>query len=193
MNRRRCEVAGWALFGLLLLATLTFPPVASADEPMLAIRLIDGESAFYTVSEIDRIGFEGEDTLVVVTASGSDNYATESIERIEFLWGLSSVKDPRDAASLIRAIHLFQNQPNPFSPETRIGFELPRTGQVELTIYDVQGRLIHTLVDQELGPGAHEVRWDGRDQDGQKVSSGVYFYNLLGPGIEESRRMILLP
>ena len=138
-RRHRWAVVPWSLSAVLLLTTLLLPPVASADEPMLVIRLTEGESAIYIVSETERIGFEGEETLVVVTTEGSDNYATESIIRIEFLWGLSSVEDPRDAAALISAIHLFQNQPNPFSPETQIGFDLPRTGQVELAIVDGKG------------------------------------------------------
>ncbi|MCK4305037.1 MAG: hypothetical protein KAY24_12435 [Candidatus Eisenbacteria sp.] len=93
------RVAGTALLGLLLLAMVFLVPEARADEPMLAIRLIGGESAIYAVSEIEQIGFEGEEMLVVVTGSGSNNYAPESIAKIEFLWEFSSVKDPKDAAA----------------------------------------------------------------------------------------------
>jgi hypothetical protein len=160
---------------------------------MLAIRLTGGESAIYAVSEIERIGFEGEETLVVVTGSGPDSYATETITRIEFLWEFSSIKDPKDAAALITAIHLFQNQHNPFSPETQISFELPQGGVVELGIYSPDGRLVRTLVAGERAAGHHTVSWDGMDDAGRATPGGVYFYSLRAPGIEESRRMILLP
>lgn len=192
-RQNRVRVAHAALFSLMLLAALLLLPEARADEPMLAIRLTGGESAIYAAGEIERIGVDGEETLVVVTGSGSDSYVIETITRIEFLWEFSSVKNPKDAATLIDAIHLFQNQPNPFSPETRIGFELPQTGEVELAIYSPDGRLVRTLVTGERPAGPHTVHWDGLNDSGRKVSSGVYFYSLRAPGVEESRRMILLP
>jgi len=105
----------------------------------------------------------------------------------------SSVDDSTDAAGLIKAMRLFQNKPNPFTPVTRIGFDLAAAGRVELGIYSVDGRLIRALVDEERLAGSHEVTWDGRDAEGKKVAGGVYFYKLAGPGIAESRRMILLP
>ena len=97
------------------------------------------------MSEVNRIGFEG-DTLVVVKAGGSERYAAATITKIEFLMELSGVDDPRDAAALVKAVHLFQNQPNPFSPETQIAFDLPKAGPVELVIYSVDGRLVRRLV-----------------------------------------------
>ena len=187
------RVAGRVLCCLLLVTTFLLLPEARADEPMLALRLTGGESAIYAVSEIERLGFEGEETLVVVTGSGSDSYGTETIQRIEFLFDFSSVEDPTEAAGLIDALHLFQNQPNPFSPETQISFELPREGKVELTIYAPDGRLVRRLVAGEHAAGRHTARWDGLNAAGRKVSGGVYFYSLCAPGIEESRRMILLP
>ncbi len=192
----RARVAGPALWGLLLLATLLLLPEARADEPMLAVRLTGVESAIYAVGEIERIAFQTyyeEEELLVVHSGGTDHYPTESIVRIEFLWDFSSVEDPKDAAALIDAIHLFQNQPNPFSPETQIRFELPQAGEVELGIYSPDGRLVRTLVAGERPAGRHTLRWDGLDDAGRRVSGGVYFYSLRAPGIEESRRMILLP
>jgi hypothetical protein len=175
-----------------LIALLILPAVARAEEPMLAIRQTGGESAIYAVSRIDQVVFEG-DLLFVVGANGSESYPLASITRIEFLWGFSDVTDPEDAAHLLKAMRLFQNHPNPFTPSTRIGFELAQAGRVRLGIYSVDGRLIRTLVDEERAAGSHEVIWDGRDAEGQNVAGGVYFYKLAAPGIAESRRMILLP
>lgn len=194
MNRRELQQhVGRMLIGLLLLAKVIFFTTAGADEPMLAIRFTEGESAIYAVGEIARIGFNGEETLMVVTGSGTDGYATETISRIEFLWEFSSIEDPGDAAALLDAIHLFQNQPNPFSPETRIDFEMPQGGAVELGIYGPDGRLVRTLVTGEHAAGPHTVHWDGLDDAGHPAPGGVYFYSLRAPGIEESRQMILLP
>ncbi len=181
------------LLPLLLLMLLLLPSGAQADEPHLAVRLSGGDSAVYALGDIERIGFEDQDTLVVVTGSGPESFATETIVRIEFLWTPASAEDPAGAAGLVKALHLFQNQPNPFSPQTRIGFELPGNGSVELSIYAPDGRLVRTLLDGQREAGHHTVRWDGRDDSGRRASGGVYFYILRAPGIEESRQMILLP
>lgn len=185
--------AGPAFWGLLFLATLLNTPEVLADGPALAIRLIGGQSAIYAVTEVERVDFQGDTTLVVVTETGSDDYATELIAKIEFLWDVSGVEGPEGATVLIDAIHLFQNQPNPFSPETQIRFKLPEAAEVELRIYNPSGRLVRTLVSGEQPAGPHMVRWNGLNDLGRKVSSGVYFYSLRAPGIDESRRMILMP
>jgi len=175
-----------------LLALLLVPGMAEADDPMLAVRQLGGESSVYPVVEVTRLAFEG-DSLVVVSSYGTDRFSSDEIEKIEFLWGFSGVESPEEIAAAVRAVRLFQNHPNPFSPETRIDFELPQAGQVELEIYSVDGRRIRALVDEERAAGAHSVRWDRRDDSGQKVPGGVYFYNLTAPGTKQSRQMILLP
>ena len=184
----------WCLasVGLVLLAALGAAPPAGADGPILAIELAGGGTAVYPVSEVQRLGFEG-DTLVVVKASGSDRYGVQAITKIGFRIDPAGIKDPKDAAALLKAVHLFQNQPNPFSPETQIAFDLPMAGAVELMIYSVNGRLVRRLVKDTREAGRHTAGWDGRDDTGKKVGSGIYFYQLIAPGVEESRRMILLP
>jgi hypothetical protein len=181
---------GWV--GLALLACLGAADVVRADVPMLAIRLAGGGSAIYPVSAVQYIGFEN-DTLVVVKPGAEDRYQAATVTRIEFLMEFSGVTDPRNAAALVKAVHLFQNQPNPFSPETRIVFELSQGGKVELGIYRPDGRLVRTLVTGERPAGRQEVRWDGLDDAGRRAAGGVYFYSLRAPGIADSRRMILLP
>ena len=183
----------WRLLPILLLASCLLAPPARAEGPMLALRLAGGESAIYAVGEITRISFEGEETLVVVTGSGSEAYATEAIERIEFLFEFSSVEDPREAAGLITAIHLFQSRPNPMRSGAQISFELPQAGTVELSVYGADGRLVRTLLAEEREAGRHTIAWDGANEAGRKVPGGAYFYRLQAAGIEESRRMILLP
>jgi hypothetical protein len=188
----RNRVAVGKLCGLLPLLALLLS-AARADEPSLVLHLTSEESAVYAVGGITRIGFDGDETLLVVTDGGVDGYATGTIRRIEFLWDVSGAGDPGDAAGMIDALHLFQSQPNPFSSETRIGFQLPKAGEVELAVYGPDGRLVRTLVDGERPAGRQAVPWDGLDDAGRSVSGGVYFYTLRAPGLEESRRMILLP
>jgi flagellar hook assembly protein FlgD len=92
---------------------------------------------------------------------------------------------------------LKQNYPNPFNPVTTIGFKvqgsrfkvpLPTT----LTIYNILGQKVRTLVDEPKRAGSYEVIWDGKDNKGEEVASGIYFYQLRAEDYTETKRMILL-
>ena len=109
-----------------------------------------------------------------------------------FLDDWTGIENPEGVADVLKVLHLFQNQPNPFSPETRIAFELPQEGRTELRIYTVNGRLVRTLMKDTRPAGQYTVCWDGRDAAGESVATGVYFYTLVAPGVQESRKMILL-
>jgi hypothetical protein len=87
---------------------------------------------------------------------------------------------------------LAQNFPNPFNPSTTIEFELPRAADVDLRIYDAGGRLVRRLLADELGAGLQSVNWDGRDDQGQRLGSGVYFCRLRTGDRVLSKKLILL-
>jgi len=87
---------------------------------------------------------------------------------------------------------LAQNFPNPFNPSTTIAFALAQDGPARLAVYDLSGRLVRTLVDGPLARGAHTATWDGRDDAGRGVASGIYVYRLRAGGRDEARRMALL-
>ncbi len=87
---------------------------------------------------------------------------------------------------------LSQNYPNPFNPVTEISFSIPSAGRAVLQIYNVKGQLVRTLMDRELPAGEVKVTWDGRDNGGHRVSSGVYFCNLRTGDKKATRKMILL-
>ncbi|MDZ7369596.1 MAG: T9SS type A sorting domain-containing protein [candidate division KSB1 bacterium] len=98
----------------------------------------------------------------------------------------------RDERTLPQAFGLKQNYPNPFNPETRIDYELPRAETVELAVYDLSGRLIKRLVDQSMPAGYHTVTWDGSDQEGSAVGSGVYFVQMRAGDFHAVKRVTLL-
>lgn len=87
---------------------------------------------------------------------------------------------------------LYQNYPNPFNPETRIEFDLPQTSAVRLTIYNVLGREVVRLVDEERPAGRHSLVWNSRDENGARVSSGIYFYSLQAGEFRASKKMLLV-
>lgn len=96
------------------------------------------------------------------------------------------------ACGVPRAVSLEQNVPNPFNPETTIRFTVPERMEVDLSVYDVSGRLVTRLLHGPVAAGTISVRWDGRDARGHDVSSGVYLYRLRAGKSESSRRMVLL-
>jgi flagellar hook assembly protein FlgD len=73
---------------------------------------------------------------------------------------------------------LLQNHPNPFNQTTKIEFTLARSGHVNLSIYDLLGRKVRTLASQDLPSGHKSVLWDGKNDSGQDVASGIYFYRI---------------
>ncbi|MCX7797232.1 MAG: T9SS type A sorting domain-containing protein [Melioribacter sp.] len=87
---------------------------------------------------------------------------------------------------------LLDNYPNPFNPETRIVFEIPREEHVSLMIFDVNGKLIKELVNENLSSGRYEKLWDGKDDENNEVVSGIYFYQLKAGHFEQTKKMILL-
>lgn len=88
---------------------------------------------------------------------------------------------------------LYQNRPNPFNPSTTISFSLPGECSVLLEVYDVSGRLVARLIDNDrLGVGAHDVEWNGRDASGRAAASGIYVCRLAVGKETISRKMVLL-
>jgi hypothetical protein len=84
-----------------------------------------------------------------------------------------------------------QNVPNPFNAETMIGYHVFRAAQIELHIYDIAGQRVRVLREGVRAAGGYRARWDSRDDDGRRVSSGVYLYRIVTPGAESGPEGIL--
>jgi len=91
-----------------------------------------------------------------------------------------------------RITTLAQNYPNPFNPQTWIDFSLPSAQIVSLRIYDERGRLVRTLVDGLAAEGDNQVLWDGKDNSGRGVASGVYHYVLKSGSGDLRHKMTLI-
>ncbi len=88
------------------------------------------------------------------------------------------------------AVH--DNYPNPFNPVTNIKFDLPRSTRVSLRIYDLGGRLVRTLVDENLARSTYTYQWDGTDNSGRRAASGVYYYRIETDRNTQTRKMMLV-
>ena len=96
------------------------------------------------------------------------------------------------ATAIPNRYEMTQNYPNPFNATTQISFALPTDGKVSLKVYNIMGQLVRNLVDQNMTSGYHIVTWDGRDESGKEVSTGVYFYNLKTGGTSITKKMTML-
>ena len=90
------------------------------------------------------------------------------------------------------AVELLQNYPNPFNPGTVIEYQLPEALDVNLTVYDANGRHVRLLVEDRMPAGPNSVRWDGKDDAGKDVATGVYFCRLQAGAVSQTRKMLLL-
>ena len=103
----------------------------------------------------------------------------------------TGIKDGNKAL-LADNFHLGQNYPNPFNPSTTIDFTIMNKELVKLSIFDILGHEVKTLVNQSLAPGYHAVTWDGRDETGEIVASGVYFYRFEAGEFTEVKKLTFI-
>ena len=94
--------------------------------------------------------------------------------------------------TLPTVFELSQNYPNPFNPTTTLKFALPEAAKTTLMIYNVTGQLVKTVVDNNLEAGYYNMIWDATNNNGQRVSSGVYFYRINAGSFKEVKKMILM-
>ena len=137
------------------------------------------EVRFYKIFDTDVISVDGN----IIYANGRDgfyilqNHLLTNVEEnekipIEFL--------------------LYQNYPNPFNPTTTIKYSIPKLSFVTIKIYDVLGSEVATLVNEEKPAGTYEIEFNGHSDEGQNLTSGVYFYSLRAGSFVQTRKMILI-
>lgn len=105
----------------------------------------------------------------------------------------SGTVDVNDELEMLPSSYsLEQNYPNPFNPETVISFNMPKSGSVQIKIYDVLGKEIRTLINEERNAGKHNIYWNATDEYGKRVSSGVYFYTISADNFSQTKKMVLM-
>jgi len=142
------------------------------------------------------VGILTENNGVVTYAFGFHLWymnPAEARQLIDYILFLPTDVEDEQESALPNRVELRQNYPNPFNPETAISFTLPEKSEVSLDIYNVLGRRVIRLIENpSLPAGTHKIVWDGRDQNGRSLASGVYFYRLSVGNESHSRKMILL-
>lgn len=123
--------------------------------------------------------------LTAVDFSG--NESGPSNQAIASVGILTSVNDEEN---VVKDFELKQNYPNPFNPTTTIEYSIPQPSRVSITIYNTAGQEIRKLADEFKEPGTYKIEWDGKDNNGRTVSSGVYFYQMLAKDFRKGRKTI---
>jgi hypothetical protein len=157
-------------------------------------------------------GAAGKSNVLTVTFTAISNNGVNVVLDLEFTAMLSAldftnllplltvndatvntaVQERNANESLPKDFALGQNFPNPFNPETEISYELPRQSHVTLTVFNIMGQKIKTLLNRRTVAGRHTVRWDGKDETGKSVPSGVYLYRMAAEGHVFQKTMALL-
>lgn len=139
---------------------------------------------------------DGQGGIIVVWYEAHQNTGYDiTLQQINYKGELgqviSSIK-PTSEPRTVEQLVLHQNYPNPFNPVTEIVFEVNKPTQVSFKIYNINGKQVAILFNRELCSGREVIRWDGRDDNGQLVSSGIYFYELASDQIRIVRKMIVI-
>ena len=97
-----------------------------------------------------------------------------------------------DGADIPEVFALHQNYPNPFNPTTQIRYDLPEDANVNITIYDIIGRVVNNLVSSHQTAGYNSIQWNATNNEGQLVSAGVYIYTIEAGQFRQTKKMVLL-
>jgi len=179
------------VIGLLPQLSSTYKPELEAGTGPVANLVFEVNDPSVTEVKIEAVELKNPDhSLLFVYHDWDQNGIPHTrMESPEFepvtvaLSGLSQNSGPE----VPDVFALNQNYPNPFNPSTEISFGLPVASHVELTIYNILGQKVETLVDREMEAGNHTVTWNA-----DKVSSGVYFYRIAAKDFTETKKMLML-
>ena len=173
----------------------------TADLNVTSITIIGVDSLYFRVDTTSFTLTPGDSQFVDISFTPTDTVSYSALLNIESYGGNTSVAltglgiavvSVDQATGLPADFALAQNYPNPFNPITQLRYDLPEQAFVTLTIYDLLGRNVATLVNQIEDVGYKAVMWDGKDDHGRSVSAGVYLYRIKAGDYIQTKKMILL-
>ena len=164
---------------------------ASLNGELAAVTVADPDG-FYAFEEIDPDAYD-----ISVSSVYGDGQISQAVDATFNDVGNADIQlNPTaiggNTTLLPTSSSLSQNYPNPFNAQTMISFAVGAKGRVELSVFNVIGQKVSTLIDADYVPGNYQVIWNGRDMNGNTVSSGVYYYNLKIGDQSQTMKMTLL-
>lgn len=181
------EMGGHFLFGVISITNTVEVPAGTFDDCIIVGGLIVDTAGDTTQLSNSRYAEGIGEVLNMVYIVSLEYYELKLTE-----YSVQLSVDDNNGASSPSHFHLQQNYPNPFNPSTTIRYGLDKDGNVEVNIFDISGKLITVLQDENQNQGEHSITWNGTDDLGNKVGAGVYFYQLRSGGLVETKKMILV-
>ena len=139
----------------------------------------------------DRISQSLEDIILQTIPNRISYFDNQSFDMYPISTPTTSVDEPF-TPDFPKTFVLFQNYPNPFNPSTTIQFDLPRRSEVRLSIYNINGQLVRTLIDRKFDAGSYSVLWDGRDERGRQATSGLFVTRMKAGEFVQHSKMLLI-
>jgi hypothetical protein len=145
---------------------------------------------------VDRaMGYTGEVARVVVREGTSSGLAMEKmvLRDVTNHGDEVAAAESHETPFIPEVSGLLQNHPNPFNPTTEITYDVAVSGEVRIEVFDVTGHRVRTLVSGRKDVGRYVIEWNGKDEKGSEVHTGVYFYRMTAPGyVSPAKKMLLL-
>jgi hypothetical protein len=165
------------------------------ETPVMLMSRADGRRVYVDLAvmglEAQSVNREGE--VVVLRFAGTTSVSLVSAEcRSSWNTTLGANLSRSTVGTLPTKYNLGQNYPNPFNPTTTIEYQLPQGGQVKLEVFNILGERVATLVNNVEEAGFYHVQWNGQDESGRSVASGMYMYRLVAGEFVSVKRMVLL-
>ena len=135
---------------------------------------------------------EDGEVYVLVNDTGNPFGDTGAVLKLEPAFGRPDGSGPPDHAEAFAERVRGRATPNPFNPATRIEYRMPRDGRLRITVHDVRGAVVRVLLDETVAAGAGTVRWEGRDDRGRSVGSGVYYWQMRALGQRTTGRLTMV-
>jgi hypothetical protein len=162
-----------------------------ANFELLTSETFDSENSVWSIREISLDMYIGADIIIGFLHHDSTGESAVMIDNIEIV--INSGTNERDILRPNPENRLLRNYPNPFNPTTSIQFIVNESiDHVYIDIYNIRGQLIRSLIDAEYPFGDHTIVWNGTDNNGQSVGSGIYFYQMKTKKYTDTRKMILM-
>ena len=184
---------------IMMGACVLFGPGLPAGElqHMLSVHIaIDGYPVKLSTLCVDINVSIGSNTFAFVDYGGGEMTTTFLDDNNDGIWcfpaWISASTADETSPRIPETFGLGQNYPNPFNPATVINYSMERKGKIDISIFNVLGQHVKTLVNGEVDAGTHQVVWDGTDRNGAPVASGVYFYKMITDKFVDTRKMALM-
>jgi hypothetical protein len=195
LNQAHCRIHGTLTNIPLPLSSLTIVNASTGPNDYTTTAQVDWATGAYNLYLCD-----GDWTITPpfitdrnapVATNLTIGEAPDTVHTLNFAYTL--ISDVGDNGTMLpKSFALRQNVPNPFNPSTTISFDLPRQSGVELAVYNVLGQKIATLAQGDYAPGTYTVNWDGKDERGSAVATGIYFYRIVADNYRMVKKMLLM-